>query len=654
MHKLSHQTRSFDGFTLDLTRGCLLRGTQEVKLPPKPFEALKHLVENSGRLISKAEFIQVLWPDTAVTDDSLVQCLMEVRRALGDEAQLIIKTVPRRGYIFDRAVQAVPAFVTTYTDETGVRVIIEEQESNGQDVNELVVTPVSNALTQIPARKPGSFEQLTTAIKGHAYAVMIAILSTTIAVFAIAYFTRPGEAIDSIAVMPFVNVSGDPNAEYLSDGLTESLIDRLSKLPSLKTVIARNSVMRYRGKQTDPQAVAHDLNVRAVLFGQLTQRGDDISISIELVDARYNKHLWGGHYNRKLADINVMQTEIAQDISENLRLRLSGDDRQRLTRAYTQSGEAYQLYMMGRYYGRKRTKGGWEKSIDYYNQAVAKDPNYALAYTGLASSYASLGFTGLMDPKEAHQKEEWAVLKAMQIDDSLAEAHIAMSHLRTLDLNWQGAEEERQRALELNPNSVEVLSSGNSYLSAFGRFDEAMQHLERAQELDPLSSAIYSDKGLLLYFARQPDRAIEQLKKALELDPNSVPAHARLTWVYLEKHMYDEAIAEQKKAIALEDASGNWRRTSLLGFTYGVAGKKEEALKILTDLQSLSKERYVAPYNFALIYIGLGDKEQAFTWLNKAYEERSDSLRFLKVNPIYDSLRSDPRFADLLKRMKLT
>jgi TolB-like protein/Tfp pilus assembly protein PilF len=468
------------------------------------------------------------------------------------------------------------------------------------------------------------------------------------------YFTRPSDTIDSVAVMPFVNVSGDPNLEYLSDGLSDSIINRLSQLPNLKKVIALNSVLRYKGKQTDPQLVGRELGVRAVLLGRLVQRGDGLSINVELVDVQDNKHLWGANYDRKLADVTAVQTEIAQAISERLRLSLTGEEKKRLARHYTESGEAYQLYMMGRYYGRKRTKGGWEKSIEYFEKAIEKDPAYALAYAGLATTYASLGFTGLLAPRDARQKEEWAALKAMELDGALAEAHVAMAHLKILDLNWAGAEEERIRALELNPNSVEVQGSGNAYLSATGRFDEAMLHLKRALELDPLAPAVYADMGLLLYFARQHDLAIEHLRKALELDPNFVPAHARLTWAYLEKGMYEEAITEQKKAIALEDATGNWRRTALLGHTYAVAGRKEEARKILNDLQALSKQRYVAPYNFALIYIGLGDRDEAFAWLDKAYQDRPDTLRFIKVSPLYDKIRSDARFAELVRRMNLS
>jgi len=655
----AHQTHSFAEFTLDLTRGCLFRGKEEIRLRPKSFEVLRYLVENHSRLISKDELIQAVWVDTAVTDDSVVQCLKDIRRALSDETQRIIKTVPRRGYIFDREVRsnAVSPAVTTYTEETGVQFIIEEEETNGHGdaetrrLGDAGLRQRGDVILLPPAQsKNGHF---IAAIKQHKWTAALGALTLAVAASAIVYFTRPGEAIDSVAVMPFVNVNGDPNTEYLSDGISDSVINNLSQLPDLKKVISFNSALRYKGKQSDPQVVGRELGVRAVLMGRLVQHGDELSISTELVDVRDNRRLWGGQYNRKLADITAVQTEIAREISEKLRLRLTGEEKQRLTKRYTESGEAYQLYTMGRFFSRKRTKEGWEKGIDHFERAIEKDPNYALAYVGLARVYSNLGFTGLLPPKEARQKEEWAALKALEIDDTLAEAHLAMSHLRELDLNWSAAEAEAKRAQDLNPNSVDVYATANSHLYAFGRFDEAMKNLNRAQELDPLSPNIYADMGLLLYFASQFEQAIERFQKALELDPNFAPAHTRLGWVYLTKGMHEEAIAEQKKAIEVEDPTGRWRRTAMLGHIYAVAGKRDEAQKILDDLKELAKQRSVSPLNFAMIHIGLGDKDQAFTYLEKTYQERPDALQFLKVSWLFDSLRSDPRFDDLLRRMKL-
>ena len=652
MQKLPHQIYSFDEFTLDLTRGCLLRGQEEIKLRPKSFEALKYLVENNRRLIRKDELIHAVWVDIAVTDGSLVQCLRDIRHALDDEAQQIVKTVHGRGYIFDSDVSdnGAIARTTTYTEETGVQLIIEEGETNGHGVVQVPALPAARSVGLLSAHRATTVGRLTTAIKQHRWATALGVLTLAVAVAATVYFTRPGEAIDSIAVMPFVNVSGDPNIEYLSDGLSESIIDSLSQLPSLKTVIARSSVARYKGKQTDPQAVGRELNVRAVLTGQVNQRGDELSISVELVDVRDNKHLWGAQYNRKLADIIAVPTEIARNLSQGLRLRLSGEEKKRLSKRYTDNSDAYLLYMMARSYGYSRSQQGLQKSIELYEQAIKKDPNYAPAYAGLSFSYETLGFQGILPAKEARQKQEWAALKAMEIDDMLAEAHVAVALVRRLDLNWSASEAEGKRALELDPNSVRAHVTYAYHLAFVGRLDEAMPHVKRAQELDPLSLITSAEIGSIFYCSRQYDRAIEQFQKIIQMDPNSALAHTRLGMNYLAKGMYEEAIAEHKKAIALDDSP---RRIALLGHTYAVAGRKAEAQKILDDLKKLAKRRPVSPYEFALIYLGLGDKDQAFVWLERTCEERPDVLWDINVGPRFDSLRSDPRFTDLLRRLKL-
>jgi TolB-like protein/DNA-binding winged helix-turn-helix (wHTH) protein/Tfp pilus assembly protein PilF len=644
MQRIAHDTRSFDGFTIDLTRGCLLRGSEEIKLQPKPFGALTYLVENPGRLIEKAELIQVLWPDTAVTDDSLVQCIGDVRRALGDETQQIIRTVTRRGYIFDRPVVSGPTALTTYTEEKGVQIIIEEQETNGHPMVEASTFPTPLTAGLISAHKATSIERLTTAIKQHRRAAAMGVLSVALVAAGIVYFTRPSEAIDSVAVMPFVNVNGDPNTDYLSEGISDNIISRLSKLPNLR-VIALNSVLRYKGKQAEPQEIGRTLNVRAVLVSRLTQHGDDVSISTELIDVRDNRRLWGEQYNRKLSDIATVQTDIAQEISENLRLRLTGEVKQQLAKRYTQDPEAYRLYMMGRYYfHRSGNKEDLEKSIEYYYQAIKKDPSYAPAYAGLGTTYHLLGFMGWMLPKESWQKEEWAALKALQIDDQLPEAHVLTAAIREFNLDWTGAEEEYKRALELDPNSVRAHQTYAWHLEMFGRFDDAMSHTKRAQELDPLSLELMWDMGVWFSFSRQYDRAIEQFQKIIEMDSKFIGAHSMIAETYQKKGMYEEAIAELKSA----NVSG-----PPLGYAYAVAGKRDEAQKILNDLKEQSKQRYVSPKAFAMVYMGLGDKDQAFEWFNKTFEENPYRIAWLKVDPRFDSLRSDPRFDALLRRMKL-
>jgi TolB-like protein len=593
-------------------------------------------------MLEKDELMKAVWPDSFVEEGNLTRNISTLRAALGehDDDHQYIETVPKLGYRFVAEVTEFAEDVELIVEEkTRARIVIDEEEhpsSNGR-----VVT------VDQPAIPTG--RRLAVAVKRHLSIAVLAVLVLGVAVLGVVYFTKPGEAIDSIAVMPFVNVSGDPNTEYLSDGLSDSIIKSLSQMPNLK-VIALNSVLRYKGKQTDPQVAGRELNVRAVLMGRLIQQGDSLSISTELVDVRDNRRLWGEQYNRKLADIAVVQTDIAQEISERLRLRLSGEEKKRLAKRYTDNVEAYQLYLMGRSYIAPTSEKGLQKSIELYEQAIKKDPNYAPAYAGLSMDYETVGYTGLWPAKEARQKQELFALKALEIDDQFAEAHVVVALVRRVELNWSSSEDEHKRALELDPNSVLAHVTYAYHLAWLGRLDEAMPHVRRAQELDPLSLITSAEIGNMFYCSRQYDRAIEQFQKIIELDPNFPPAHSRLGMVYVEKGMYEEAIAEHKKAIALDDSP---RRTALLGHAYAVAGRKAEAQKILDDLKELAKQRYVSPFDFALVYMGLGDKDQAFVWLEKTSEERPDTLWDINVGSRFDSLRSDPRFTDLLRRMKL-
>ena len=649
MQKLSHQKYCFAEFTLDVTRGCLLHFQHEIKLRPKSFEVLKYLVENNGRLVGKDELITAVWVDTAVTDSSLVQCLKDIRHALRDETQQIIKTVHGRGYIFDREVtdELPTSQVTTYREETaGVQIIIEEQEINGHGISPSHLLP-AGGVKAIATHEINGNWSAASAIRKPKW-LALGALSLTIVAASVIYFARPAEAIDSVAVMPFVNVSGDPNTEYLADGISDSIINRLSQLANLK-VIALNSVLRYKGRQTDPQTVGRELGVRAVLMGRLIQQGDKLSISTELVDVRDNRHLWGAQYNSTTSDITGLQTEIAQQISDKLRLRLSGDDKKRLNKVYAKNGEAYRLYLLGRFHRRRFTKDSFQKSIEYLEQAIQKDPSYAPAFAELGEVYRNLAWQGLLSPKECRQKEELATLKALQIDDSLAEAHVLMANIKEMDLDWASAENEYKHALELDTNSARVHETYAWNLEMFGRLDEAMLHLKRAQELDPLSLDLMWDIGVWFTFSRQYDQAIEQFQKIIEMDPTYGPAHQGLVGPYQQKGMYEEAIAEVKK----DNALGRGRGEAQLAYAYTLAGRRDEAQKILAEMKDAAKQGFVSPLNFALIYMGLGDKDQAFEWLNKTLDESPYRIAFIKVNPRFDSLRSDPRFTDLLRRMKL-
>ena len=569
-----------------------------------------------------------------------------------DEAQQIIKTVPRRGYIFDRPVsENGPTALTTYTEETsGVRIIIEEEETNGHEGIETQSLSASGQVGLIPAHHATSLEHLLTAIEQHKLRAILGVLTVMIAAAAIVYFTRPGEAIDSIAVLPFVNVTGDPNTEYLSDGLSGSVIDNLSRLPNLK-VIALNSVLRYKGKELDPQEVGRKLSVRAVLISRLVQHGDDLSISAELIDVRDDRHLWGGEYKRKLADITTLQTEIAQEISGKLRLPLTGEQRQRLTKHYTENIEAYQSYLKGRYFSDKRTEEGLEKGLEYFQHAIEKDSNYVLAYVGLADSYNLLAVYGALPPKDSLPKAKAMVTKALEIDDKLGEAHASLAFTKMAsDWDWTGAEIEFKRAIELSPNYATAHHWYAEYFAITKQHSEALSEIKRAQELDPLSLLLKTEVGRHLYYARQYDQAIERLREVIEMDANFARAHQYLGRAYEGKMMFQEALAASQRAWQLDNTP---RTLAFLGYAYARAGKRGAAQKAIDELKEQSKRKYVSPYWIAIVYTGLDEREAALEWLNKLYEERSAFLIFLKVEPIFDSLRNDPRFQDLLKRTRL-
>ncbi len=462
-----------------------------------------------------------------------------------------------------------------------------------------------------------------------------------------------GEPIDSIAVLPFTNANGNPDSEYLSDGITESLINTLSQLPHLK-VMSRDSAFMYKGKDEDARTVGKALKVRAVLKGRVMQRGDDLEISAELVDARDDSHIWGQQYSRKASDIFALQGDLAKEMTSMLQMRLTGDEEKRMEKSYTANADAYQDYMKGRYWWSKASEDGVRKGIDYFQQAIAKDPNYALAYSGLSDSYALLAGLAVVPPKEMFPKAKEAALKALELDDTLAEAHASLAIVDFMyDWDRAGADREYQRAIELNPNNASIHMWYGLSLVHAGRLSEAISEQKRATELEPIVPHITRGLGATLYYARQYDQSIEQLKKTLELDSNFYLAHNDLGYDYLEKSMYPEAMAEFEKAVT---ASGRGTPAlASLAYAYAVQGKKAEAQKVLDQLTELSKKKYFQPRLLARIYVGLGDKDKAFEYLEKSYEDRSIETGFgtINVDPNFDSLRSDPRYTDLLRRMNL-
>ena len=455
-----------------------------------------------------------------------------------------------------------------------------------------------------------------------------------------------------LAVLPFVNGSSDPNSEYLSDGITESLINCLSQVPQLK-VLSRDSAFRYKRKDTDVQTVGRELGVRAVLKGRVTQLGDNLAISAELIDVTDNSHIWGQKYSRKPADIFALQEKIARDITKALRLTLTGEEKKRLGRTYTANPEAYRDYLKGRYWWNKRTKDELNKGIEFFRQAIAKDSEYALAYCGLADSYSMLANYGFLPPKEGFSAANEAVLKSLEIDDSLSEAHVSLGFIKSdYAWDWSGVEKEFETAIALDPSYATAHQWYGYALWKTGQFEKSIAEHKRALELDPLSLAVNRNLGLAFYVAREYDLAIEQLRKTLDMDPAFVLTRDYVGLAYALKGMYKDAVAECEKAAAIVSATPY--AISALGYVYAVAGRKAEAQDVLDRLKKLSEEKYVSARFAASIYAGLGDKDKSFELLRAAYEDRSLQIGpGIKADPTYDTLRPDSQFRDLLRRIGL-
>ncbi len=538
------------------------------------------------------------------------------------------------------------------------RTVAPELRSISSTSSGSIVAPTASgavaATTPAVAHSPSSAEYIASGIKQHKLAAAIALLVLLVGAFGVGAYlhARNSEvAIESIAVLPFVDQNHDPDSEYLSDGLTEGIINSLTQLPRLK-VIARSSVFRYKGKETDPFMAGKELGVRAILTGRIVQRGGNVTISTELVDVRDNKQLWGEQYTERVSDLMSLQRDIAGKIVGNLRLQISGEEHNRMMKHYTENSEAYQLYLKGRYYWNKRTAEALKKSAEYFNQAIEKDPSYALAYSGLADAYGLLPNYSGGSPQEFGPKAKAAARKAVELDDTLAEAHTSLATmLASYDWNWTESTKEFKRAIELNPNyaTAHHWYSDGPLLST-GRVDEAIAEMKRAQELDPLSLIINAELGSNYIFARQYDKAIEQLRKTIEMDPTFYYAQYNLGEAYEHKGDFQEALKDYQTAYRLSDDPA---MLGFIGHAYAVSGKKDEALKTLDQMKEISRQRYVPAYSFATVYAALGEKDQAFQWLEKSYQDHGPDLALIKVDPLFDYLRSDQRFANLVQRMGL-
>lgn len=474
------------------------------------------------------------------------------------------------------------------------------------------------------------------------------------------YFKYFRPTINSVAILPFVNDSNDPNVEYLSDGITESIINSLSQIPNLR-VMSRPAVFRFKGKGVDPQEVGRSLNVRAVLMGRLVKVDNRLVIKTDLIDTSDGSQLWGAEYDNNKSDILTVQDDISRRISEKLRFRLTGEDEQKLGKRYTKDVEAYELYLKGRYFWNKRGEEGLRNGIKYFKAAEERDPTYALAYSGLADSYALLCDIGVVAPVDEMPKAKAAAQKAVDIDSTLAEGYTSRAFVKlAYDWDWLGAEADFQKALELNPQYPTAHQWYASYLVQMGKFERARSEIEKAQQLDPLSPIISSNAGLYSYFEHRYDDAIAQYKKTLEIDPNFWVAHHYLGLAYAKKGAYSEAINELR---TLLDSPGEGRLNdgviekdpevaASLGFAYARAGRQSEARAILDRLHSLSDRSYVSGLYMAIVYTGLKENERAIEYLNRAYQSRHPGLVLVRVDPLFDDLRSDERFKQLVRRFE--
>jgi len=508
--------------------------------------------------------------------------------------------------------------------------------------------PVASAHLQPPAARMG-WRRIGVII-GIVFALVFVPIAIIAGLVAYRHARNTEVAIESIAVLPFENTAHDPNADYLTDGLTESIINSLTQLPNLK-VIARSSVFRYKGKVTDPVTAGKELGVRAVLTGRLTQVGDDIIVSAELVDLRDNKQIWGERYQRKIADLLTVEREIAHEITTNLRPKLSGEEQSRAAKNYTQNAKAYEAYLKGRFYWNKRTPVDFHKAIEFFQQAIEEDPNYALAYSGLADSYALLSVYGGGSPLEWMPLAKAAAQKSLALDDNLAEGHASLGQiLGYYDFDLNGAEHEFQRALTLNPNYATAHQWRAENLAAMGRLDEAVAEAKRALELDPLSLIINRTLGDCLVDARRFDEAIEQYKKTLGLDPTFTNAHFFLGRAYEGKGMYDQAVSEYVK---WAEVSG-FRAEDLAKMkdAYAKGGWKAYLQTSLNQMLEREKQGYMPPFFIAGTYARLGQKDQSFAYLEKGLGERDFRMTVVRVSFEFDPLRSDPRYADFIKRVE--
>jgi TolB-like protein/DNA-binding winged helix-turn-helix (wHTH) protein len=651
----------FDQYTLDMRKRALFRRGSPVPLTPKAFDLLLYFAQNPDRVITKDELLKAVWADSFVEEGNLTQTVFLLRKALGQksEGSGLIVTIPRKGYQFTGEISIVSqvsqsSIGSRAGDLAGTAVSsvhIAPEKASGEKSGDVGTSLSSELATPLPTPSAAKSRRSVGALLGTAAIILVAIGYLSWERFR----TSPPAPSNRImlAVLPLQNLTGDPEQEYFADGLTEELIAQLSQLhPEQLGVIARTSVMGYKHSDKRLDQIGRELSVQYVLESSFRRSADRLRLTIQLVRVKDDAHLWAENYDRQMSDILAVQDDVASAVAREIQLHLTLQQQAELTQHRTIDPAAHESYLKGRYFWNKRTEVGFRKAVEYFQLAIAKDPAHAQAYAGLADSYLLLSGYGFEPQAEALPKAKAAATKAIAIDNRLAEAHTTLAMI-SLQHEWDWPESEKhfKRALDLNPNySVAHEMYGDGYLWSVGKTEEAIAELRKAHELDPLSLIIVTDLAKHLSFAGHYSEGMEQFRKVLEAEPDFIQAHYYLSRTYVLQGSYADAIAETEK---IKPPDVMPFAVGQRGYVYALQGKRHEALEVVKQLQQAATTRHIDPQYIADIYIALGDKDLAFTWLNKAYEDHSPIIIMLNTDPKYNPIRSDPRFADLVRRVRI-
>jgi TolB-like protein/DNA-binding winged helix-turn-helix (wHTH) protein/Tfp pilus assembly protein PilF len=650
MHR-SARTVRFGVFEADMEAGELRKHGLRLKLSEQPFQILAMLVARPGEVVSREVLRERLWPsDTFVDfDHGLNNAVMRLREVLGDSSDhpRFIETLPRRGYRFIAPVELKGAA----TENPAQDVVATEKTAGVADIAPKNGSRNTAALVNVAPGPPSRrFSLPRIAVLAAAVLAGSALISG-ITVHYVNASKGKANRSSSLVVLPLENLSGDKEQDYFADGMTDDLIANLAKIHSLR-VISRSTAMAYKGTHKPLPQIATELNVDAVVEGTVMRVGNRVRITAELVQVSTDQHLWADTYESPIGDVLALQNRVSSAIVDEIRINLTKEDKERLAQKPSVSPEAYEDYLKGRYYWNKRSGDGFEKAIGYFEEATRRDPQYALAYAGLADCYGIIGATiyGRLPAGEAAPKAKAAAIRALEIDPSLAAAETSLATAKfNYDWDWAGAAEGFKKAIQLDPSYSTAYQRYSLYLSAMGKFDDSFQQIKKARELEPLSISINTSVGWRLYLAREYDRAIAQLRDTLEMDPASEWAHLNLGQAYEQKGQFSLATEELQKALELSHSSP--LTLSALAHAEALSGNHAGANKLLQQLEALSKKQYVSPYYVAIVYLGLGKHEVAMNWLEKAYADHSNGLVFLKVEPELDPLRTNPRFIALQDRL---